>query len=105
MIDNPDQRIVDDLNSFAGSTIGFALALFNAVINLISFSGILYSIYPPLFFVCLVYSIGGTFISVLLGKVSADALKIIFLHFCVHVLSLQKLMISFLCSLSIAFIA
>lgn len=68
MIDNPDQRIVDDLNSFAGSTIGFALALFNAVINLISFSGILYSIYPPLFFVCLVYSIGGTFISVLLGK-------------------------------------
>lgn len=68
MIDNPDQRIVDDLNSFSGSALGFALALFNATINLISFSGILYGIYPPLFFVLLVYSIGGTGISVLLGK-------------------------------------
>lgn len=71
MIDNPDQRIVDDLNSFSGSALGFALALFNATINLISFSGILYGIYPPLFFVLLVYSIGGTGISVLLGKVRA----------------------------------
>jgi ABC-type uncharacterized transport system fused permease/ATPase subunit len=70
MIDNPDQRIVDDLNSFSGSALGFALALFNATINLISFSGILYGIYPPLFFVLLIYSIGGTAISVLLGKVS-----------------------------------
>ncbi|KAG0561406.1 hypothetical protein KC19_9G062500 [Ceratodon purpureus] len=68
MIDNPDQRIVDDLNNFSGSALGFALALFNATINLISFSGILYGIYPPLFFVLLVYSIGGTAISVLLGK-------------------------------------
>lgn len=71
MIDNPDQRIVDDLNSFSGSALGFALALFNATINLISFSGILYGIYPPLFFVLLVYSIGGTALSVLLGKVRA----------------------------------
>lgn len=68
MIDNPDQRIVDDLNSFSGSALGFALALFNATINLISFSGILYGIYPPLFFVLLIYSIGGTAISVILGK-------------------------------------
>jgi hypothetical protein len=45
------------------------LALFNAAIDLISFSNILYGIYPPLFVVLLVYSIGGTAISVFLGRV------------------------------------
>lgn len=70
LIDNPDQRIVDDLNAFTGSALGFALALFIVTINLISFSGILYGIYPPLFYVLVVYSVGGTAISVALGKVS-----------------------------------
>ncbi|CAL5224458.1 g7149 [Coccomyxa viridis] len=45
MIDNPDQRV-----------------------DLISFSGILYSIYPPLFLALLVYSIGGTGTSLFLGR-------------------------------------
>ncbi|CAM6094647.1 unnamed protein product [Calypogeia fissa] len=68
LIDNPDQRIVDDLNAFTSTSLGFALALFNATIDLISFSGILYGIYPPLFAVLVVYSIGGTALSVALGK-------------------------------------
>lgn len=68
LIDNPDQRIVDDLNAFTGTALGFSLALFNATIDLISFSGILYGIYPPLFGVLLVYSLGGTAISVAIGK-------------------------------------
>uniref|UniRef100_A0A1D1Z8Q0 ABC transporter D family member 2, chloroplastic n=2 Tax=Anthurium amnicola TaxID=1678845 RepID=A0A1D1Z8Q0_9ARAE len=68
IIDNPDQRIVDDLSSFTGTALGFSLTLFNAVVDLISFSNILYGIYPPLFVVLLVYSIGGTAISVFLGK-------------------------------------
>ncbi|KAH7286512.1 hypothetical protein KP509_32G010600 [Ceratopteris richardii] len=68
IIDNPDQRIVDDLNSFTGTALSFALAIFNAAIDLISFSGILYGIYPPLFFILIAYSIGGTAVSVALGK-------------------------------------
>lgn len=68
LIDNPDQRIVDDLNSFTGTALSFALALFNATIDLVSFSGILLGIYPPLFAALIVYSIGGTTISVALGK-------------------------------------
>ncbi|PNY10539.1 ABC transporter D family member chloroplastic-like, partial [Trifolium pratense] len=68
IIDNPDQRIVDDLSSFTGTALSFSLALFNAAIDLISFSNILYGIYPPLFVVLLVYSIGGTAISVFLGR-------------------------------------
>ncbi|XP_002969260.2 ABC transporter D family member 2, chloroplastic [Selaginella moellendorffii] len=72
LVDNPDQRVVDDLNSFTATALGFSLALFNATIDLISFSGILYSIYPPLFGVLVVYSIGGTAISVALGKGLVD---------------------------------
>eukprot|EP00249_Psilotum_nudum_P019521 c27291_g1_i3 orf=121-2163(+) len=68
LIDNPDQRIVDDLNSFSGTALSFALAVFSATIDLISFSGILFGIYPPLFLVLLIYSIGGTAISIMLGK-------------------------------------
>ncbi|MCO5557500.1 hypothetical protein L7F22_011065 [Adiantum nelumboides] len=68
LLDNPDQRIVDDLNSFTGTALSFSLALFNATIDLISFSGILYGIYPPLFYILVVYSIGGTAISVAVGK-------------------------------------
>lgn len=68
IIDNPDQRIVDDLSSFTGTALSFSLALFNSTVDLISFSNILYGIYPPLFVILLVYSIGGTAISVFLGK-------------------------------------
>lgn len=69
IIDNPDQRIVDDLSSFTSTALSFSLTLFNAAVDLISFSNILYTIYPPLFVVLLLYSIGGTVISIFLGKV------------------------------------
>ncbi|PPS06349.1 hypothetical protein GOBAR_AA14292 [Gossypium barbadense] len=68
IIDNPDQRIVDDLSSFTSTALSFSLTLFNAAVDLISFSNILYTIYPPLFVVLLLYSIGGTVISIFLGK-------------------------------------
>ncbi|KAF3794663.1 ABC transporter D family member 2 [Nymphaea thermarum] len=68
IVDNPDQRIVDDLSAFTGTALGFSLTLFNAAVDLISFSNILFGIYPPLFVVLIVYSIGGTAISVFLGR-------------------------------------
>ncbi|CAO2181400.1 unnamed protein product [Urochloa humidicola] len=68
IIDNPDQRINDDLSAFTGTALAFSLTLFNAAVDLISFSNILYGIYPPLFIVLVVYSLGGTAISVILGK-------------------------------------
>ena len=69
LIDNPDQRINDDLSAFTGTALAFSLTLLNAVVDLVSFSNILYGIYPPLFIVLIVYSLGGTAISVFLGKV------------------------------------
>ncbi|KAJ3694266.1 hypothetical protein LUZ60_009746 [Juncus effusus] len=68
IIDNPDQRIVDDLSAFTGTALAFSLTLFNAAVDLISFSNILFGIYPPLFIVLIVYSLGGTALSVYLGK-------------------------------------
>lgn len=49
--------------------LSLSLTLLNAFLDLISFSGILYSIYPPLFAALLLYSVGGTAISIAIGKV------------------------------------
>ncbi|KAI3959724.1 hypothetical protein MKW98_018824 [Papaver atlanticum] len=68
IIDNPDQRIVDDLSSFTGTALSFSLTLFSTAVDLVSFSNILLGIYPPLFVILIVYSLGGTAISVFLGR-------------------------------------
>ncbi|CAM6120220.1 unnamed protein product [Calypogeia fissa] len=68
LMDNPDQRIVNDVNSFTKGALDFALGVFNALVDLICFSSILYGIYPPLFLVLISYSFLGTICSVLLGK-------------------------------------
>ncbi len=49
--------------------MNLALVLLNATIDLVSFSGILYSIYPPLFAALIAYSVTGTSLSIWLGKV------------------------------------
>ncbi|GIL71843.1 hypothetical protein Vretifemale_2313 [Volvox reticuliferus] len=67
-VDNPDQRIASDVANFTDTAMGLALTLLNAGIDLVSFSGILFSIYPPLFAALILYSVGGTAASVALGK-------------------------------------
>ena len=49
--------------------MALSLTLLNATIDLVSFSGILFSIYPPLFAALIAYSVTGTGISILVGKV------------------------------------
>jgi ABC-type uncharacterized transport system fused permease/ATPase subunit len=56
---------------FTDAALGLSLTILNSLIDLVSFSGILYSIYPPLFAALLAYSIGGTLGSIALGKVRA----------------------------------
>ncbi|GAX72920.1 hypothetical protein CEUSTIGMA_g375.t1 [Chlamydomonas eustigma] len=67
-VDNPDQRISSDVAAFTDTALGLSLTLLNAFIDLISFSGILFSIYPPLFAALVAYSVGGTVGSLALGK-------------------------------------
>ncbi|MES2383944.1 MAG: ABC transporter ATP-binding protein/permease [Pseudomonadota bacterium] len=42
--DNPDQRIQEDLNLFTSYTIGLTMGLLNAVVTLVSFVGILWTL-------------------------------------------------------------
>jgi ABC-type uncharacterized transport system fused permease/ATPase subunit len=67
-VDNPDQRIASDVRSFTDTCLSLALTLLNAGVDLVSFSGILFGIYPPLFAALLVYALGGTAISLRIGR-------------------------------------
>eukprot|EP00741_Cyanophora_paradoxa_P008692 tig00001368_g8414.t1 len=67
-IDNPDQRICEDVLQFADASLAFFLVLLNSVVDLVSFSGILWSIYPPLWVVLLFYSAFGTGVTTLFGR-------------------------------------
>ena len=42
--DNPDQRIAEDANLFTSYTVGLSMGLLNAVVTLVSFVGILWSL-------------------------------------------------------------
>lgn len=57
---------------FTEIALSLSLALLNAGLDLVSFSGILFSIYPPLFVALLLYSITGTALTVYIGKVGAE---------------------------------
>lgn len=68
-IDNPDQRMAEDIKSFTGYSLELLITVLTSIIDLCSFSLILYSIYPQLFIAIILYSAAGTFITTLLGKV------------------------------------
>lgn len=67
-VDNPDQRIAQDLNSFTTESLALFLTLLVSAIDLVSFSAILFSIYPYLFAVLLAYASTGTYLTAVLGK-------------------------------------
>eukprot|EP00177_Eucheuma_denticulatum_P001456 GFKZ01002621.1.p1 GENE.GFKZ01002621.1~~GFKZ01002621.1.p1 ORF type:complete len:677 (-),score=84.05 GFKZ01002621.1:1610-3640(-) len=67
-VDNPDQRIADDISAFTTTSLSLFMTVFLSVIDLINFSVILVTTYPKLFFVLFAYSSFGTVITVLLGR-------------------------------------
>ncbi len=77
--DNPDQRISDDLNTFAGSTLSLGLDFLSNVVTLFSFLGILWSLSGPMHifgfnipgymvWVALIYAVLGTWATHLVGR-------------------------------------
>jgi putative ATP-binding cassette transporter len=62
-IDNPDQRISEDVNTFTQKTLYFFLIIAGAVIQLIAFSGVLWSISQALVYFLVIYAIVGTLIT------------------------------------------
>lgn len=67
-IDNPDQRICEDLTEFTSTSLDFFFIVLDAVINLLSFSAVLFEIYPLLFVAIILYALMGTTVSLLLGR-------------------------------------
>jgi putative ATP-binding cassette transporter len=67
-IENPDQRIAEDIRAFTGTTISFVLILLNATLTVIAFSGVLWSISPLLFVVAVLYAAGGSFMTYKIGR-------------------------------------
>ena len=67
-IDNPDQRIMEDIRSFTRTSLAFVLILLGSLMDLISFSGILWSKSALLVGVVLGYSLVGTGLTALIGR-------------------------------------
>ncbi len=62
-IDNPDQRIAEDINTFTLKSIYYFLLAIETVLQLIAFSGVLWSISRTLVLFLLVYATFGTLIA------------------------------------------
>jgi putative ATP-binding cassette transporter len=62
-IDNPDQRISDDVNTFTQKSLTFLLEVVGAVLQLIAFSGILWTISKTLVMFLGLYAILGTLVT------------------------------------------
>ncbi len=67
-IDNPDQRISEDIRNFTRVTLAFLLVLLGALMDLVSFAGILWAKSQLLVGVVLAYSLIGTLLTVLMGR-------------------------------------
>ncbi len=67
-IDNPDQRIADDVRMFTTTTLSFVLMVLNGTITIIAFSGVLWSITPVLFAATVAYAAAGSLTTVWLGR-------------------------------------
>ena len=67
-IDNPDQRISDDIKSFTSTSLDFFITIFTCIIDLFSFSAILFNIYPQLFIAIIIYAGFGSIITTNIGQ-------------------------------------
>ncbi len=74
-VDNPDQRISEDVKSFTTGVLGYVLTAINSVITLIGFLGVLWSISWKLPVGLFFYTTLGTILSILIGQ------RLVGLHF------------------------
>ena len=67
-IDNPDQRIAEDVRACTATTISFVLMMLNGTVTILAFSGVLWSISPLLFAIAVLYAAAGSYGAILLGR-------------------------------------
>ncbi len=66
-IDNPDQRITEDVKLFTSTLLSFGVMVLNAVFTTVAFAGVLWSITPALLTTAVTYAVIGSVLTVLLG--------------------------------------
>lgn len=67
-LDNPDQRITEDVRAFTATTLSFVLLGMNALFGIVAFAGVLWSISPVLFGVAVAYALIGSLLTILIGR-------------------------------------
>lgn len=67
-IDNPDQRIEEDIRSFTTTSLSLFLIICNSVLTLVLFVGILWSISINLIVAVVLYALCGSVITYLIGR-------------------------------------
>jgi vitamin B12/bleomycin/antimicrobial peptide transport system ATP-binding/permease protein len=67
-VDNPDQRISEDVRNFTVSSLSFLLIALNSMVTLVAFIGVLWMISATLVSVLFLYAVVGTGVSILIGR-------------------------------------
>jgi vitamin B12/bleomycin/antimicrobial peptide transport system ATP-binding/permease protein len=67
-VDNPDERITEDVKAYTQTTLSFFLLTLNAGITSLAFLGVLWSITPWLVLVAIIYAGAGSAMTILLGR-------------------------------------
>src|SRR5262245_36828434 len=69
-IDNPDQRIAEDIGTFTQKSLYFLLVILGSLIQVAAYSGVLWGISRPLVYFLMIYAVVGTVVTALLfGRV------------------------------------
>ena len=68
ILDNPDERIADDVRTFTATTLSFAIIVVNGALTVVAFAGVLWTISPLLFGVAVGYATLGSLLTILLGR-------------------------------------
>ncbi len=68
VVDNPDQRIAEDIRQFTSRAVRFFCVIFVGVFDLAVFSILLYKVYSPLLWVVMLYAVFGTSAIAVFGR-------------------------------------
>jgi putative ATP-binding cassette transporter len=67
-VDNPDQRITEDVKLFTTGVLNFFLVIVNSLVTLAAFLGVLWAVSGRLVVVLFIYAAVGTVVSMLFGR-------------------------------------
>ena len=67
-LQNPDQRIAEDVRAFTVTTVSFVLMVLNSSFTILAFSGVLWSISPMLLGLAVLYAACGSYVTIVLGR-------------------------------------